>query len=267
MKNTKKKQEKKTIKGFQLRLLNNDLYMDFMRSVDSFVTKATPLALGITDCNQRFQQALKVADEAKKQRAKHPLTAELNNLNKIRKARFRCLKGHVWADLDNEDSELREHARILRDKIESYGDVMRIGRHALSARLGDMGRDLSEPPFAEPVAKLGQTANLNAMIAANNACMEISDERRESIKNVVPKAFIKARAALDKAYRELVAAVNAQIDASRLVDNSNITNLAELEDFAKIINELIRSYRTTMKQSGPDKKKDADDTEDAAPKK
>ena len=48
-----------------------------------------------------------------------------------------------------------------------------------------------------------------------------------------------------------------------LGDDVKVENIAELEDFAKIVNVLIKSYRTTMKQSGPDKKKDADDTDDA----
>ena len=61
----------------------------------------------------------------------------------------------------------------------------------------------------------------------------------------------------------LVAAVNAQIIASQMLDGPIASDIAVLEDFAKIINGLIQDYRTTAKQSGPDKKKDADDTEDA----
>lgn len=253
MKNKMEKQEKKTIKGFQLRILGNDLYLNFMRSVINFATEASPLELGISACYEKIRQAFSTAEKAKHPHAKHPLTKELDILNDKRKARFRCLKGHIWADLENEEPELCESARVLRNKIESYGDILRIGRRALSARLVDMGQDLSKPPFSEHVAKLGQTANLNAMIAANEACMTTANKREESMKHLVPNAFLDARIALDEAYRELVSAVNAQIEACRLVDGVNVANLAALEDFAKIINELIKSYRTTAKQSVPEK--------------
>ena len=209
------------------------------------------------------EKALEKANRSKRPRSKHPLTKELAILHENRKARLRCLKGHIWADLDNEDPEVREHARILRNKIDSYGNLMRASRRVLAANLNDMYRDMSVEPLRTHVEKLGQMANLNAIHAANTAFQNTLDERVDSKKQIIPNAFRDARIALDQAYRELVAAVNSQIIRNMLGDDVKVENIAELEDFAKIVNVLIKSYRTTMKQSGPDKKKDADDTDDA----
>lgn len=256
-------QQNKTIKGFRLRKLDNSLYMGFMREVKSFLAAKTPAAMGIEGCATKFVKALEKANRSKRPRSKHPLTKELAILHENRKARLRCLKGHVWADLDNEDPEVREHARILRNKIDSYGNLMRASRRVLAANLNDMYRDMSVEPLRTHVEKLGQMANLNAIHAANTAFQNTLDERVDSKKQIIPNAFRDARIALDQAYRELVAAVNSQIIRNMLGDDVKVENIAELEDFAKIVNVLIKSYRTTMKQSGPDKKKDADDTDDA----
>ena len=258
-----KKKESKLIKRFKLKRLENSLYIGFMRKVNHFVELKTPLVLGITGCYQKFAELLDAANKARKPRSKNPLTEELDKLHERRKACFRCLKGHVWSDLDNDDPAMREHARILNDKIESYGDMLHVGRTTFTARAADLGRDLSAEPLAEHVAKLGQMANVLALIAANNAYTGLVSKRRNSKKNFVPNAFRDARIALDKAYRELVAAVNAQIIASQMLDGPIASDIAVLEDFAKIINGLIQDYRTTAKQSGSDKKKDADDTDDA----
>lgn len=251
------------IKRFKLKNLDNKLYIGFLRDVNHFIEVKTPIALGISNCYENFRQRLEVANNSRQPRSKHPLTAELAKQHARRQACFRCLKGHVRADIDNDDPALREHARILNDKIESYGDMLHVGRTTFTARAADLGRDLSAEPLAEHVAKLGQTANVLALIAANNAYTGLVSKRRNSKKNFVPNAFRDARIALDQAYRELVAAVNSQIIRNMLGDDVKVENIAELEDFAKIVNVLIKSYRTTMKQTGPDKKKDADDTDDA----
>lgn len=251
------------IKRFKLKNLDNKLYIGFLRDVNHFIVVKTPIALGISNCYENFRQRLEVANNSRQPRSKHPLTAELAKQHARRQACFRCLKGHVRADIDNDDPALREHARILNDKIESYGDMLHVARTTFTARAADLGRDLSAEPLAEHVAKLGQTANVLALIAANNAYTGLVSKRRNSKKNFVPNAFRDARIALDKAYRELVAAVNAQIIASQMLDGPIASDITVLEDFAKIINGLIQDYRTTAKQSGPDKKKDADDTDDA----
>ena len=249
-----KKKESKLIKRFKLKRLENSLYIGFMRKVNHFVELKTPLVLGITGCYQKFAELLDAANKARKPRSKNPLTEELDKLHERRKACFRCLKGHVWSDLDNDDPALREHARILRNKIESYGDLLRASRTTFTVNARYMSQDMSVEPLATDVAKLGQTANLRALIAANTAYHDMVAERRKGKMDFVPNTFRNARLALDKGYQDLVAAVNAQIIASQFVDGSDTDRLAELEDFAGIVNELISSYRTTAKQSGPDKK-------------
>lgn len=254
-----KKKEQKLIKRFKLKNMGNALYMSFMQEVNHFIEMKTPLALGISGYYPKFLNAYEVAKDAWTPRMKHPLTAELARLHERRKDCLRCLKGHIWADLDNDDPALREHARILRNKLESYGDMMRVGRTAFTPRATDLGADLSVEPLAEHVEKLGQMANVRALIEANKAYSETKKTRSKSKMNFVPNAFRNARRALDEAYHRLVEAINAQIIACQVIDSPAVGNIEELEDFARIINVLIREFRTEMKQSGPAAEKTAGD--------
>lgn len=139
----------------------------------------------------------------------------------------------------------------------------------------EMGDALSTGTLATDVETIGQTENLNMMIAANEEYIELSDERSESRKDIQLNAVKDAREGLDDAYREVVSMVNAQITYNALIDESDLEEDSEpdlpevqseeattdvLTEFAKILNAKIKEYKIEAEQSGSDK--DSDETKE-----
>ena len=254
-----------TIKEVRLTPFTNDLYVQFMTDVKAAIEKTTASALRISKCKTAFDEAFEQLDEAYQMQRKNNLTEALALKDQERDEYWRCLEKHIEADLYSSDPTKREGAKILTNKLESYGNLLILGRRAESERMQDMGQDLCISPWSDEIEKLGREADRDAMITANNEYMELDDQREEGQKGVVTNAVRDARLALDEAYRNLVAAVNAQVLYKSLVDaDSGSSNpglpevqseeLDPLEDFVKSINRLIKSYKTTAEQSGSETK-------------
>ena len=254
-----------TIQEIRLKSLNNDLYSRYMRAVDKHIQRLTAKALRIEKCYLVFLTGRQQLDAAYVRQQKNNLTEMLTQKDQERDDYLRCLSKHIEADLYSSDPTKRESARVLTNKIDSYGDLIWLGRRAESERMQDMGQDLCTSPWSDEIEKLGREADRDAMIAANNEYMDLDDQREEDEKMVVKNATKDARAALDQAYYDIVAAVNAQVVYKSLVDEDSGSSepglpevqseeLDPLEDFVKSINRLIKSYKTTAEQSGSETK-------------
>lgn len=253
------------IEDIRLRDLNNDLYSRYMRAVNVQIERVTPTALKISKCYTVFSGAREQLDDVYKTQKKNNLTEALRLKDKERDEYARCLLTHIEADLYSSDPAKRAGAQILQNKIDSYDPFSKLGRRAESEQMQDMGQAFCTSPWAEEIEKLGREEDRDAMIKANDEYMELDDQREQSQKMVVTNATIDARTALDKAYYDIVSAVNAQVMYKSLVDEDSGSSepglpevqseeLDPLEDFVKSINRLIKSYKTTAEQSGSETK-------------
>lgn len=244
----------------------NALYVQFMTDVNEAIKAATPEALMITKCYNEFSAARATLDESFVTQRKNNLTDDLAAQDELRDRYYRCFKMHVEADLYNSDADKTKKAQRVWNKISSYSNMLKLGRRAESAEMEDMGRALQDELSSE-ISDLGQEDNLNAMIEANNAYIALSQERSKSKQQTETNATRNARLALDDAYRNLVTAVNVQIQMKELVDNQNSSDGGSNEDggpavqsadsqddvlaqFVNNINVLIEEYKTTAAQSG-----------------
>lgn len=261
-----------TINDVRLTSFSNDLYSRYMRAVNEHIQRLTAEALKITKCYEAFSAARAQLDAAYIKQRKNNLTEALALKDQERDEYWRCLEKHIEADLYSSDPTKRAGAKILTNKLDSYGNLLTLGRRAESERMQDMGQDLCTSPWSDEIEKLGREADRDAMIKANNEYMELDDQREEGQKEVVTNAVRDARLALDEAYRNVVAAVNAQVIYKSFVDADSGSSEPEypevqsetldpLEDFVKSINRLIKSYKTTAEQSGSETKPDEGDGE------
>ena len=258
----------------------NDLYVQFMTDVKAAIENATPEALRIAKCYTAFNTAFDQLDDAYQMQRKNSLTAELKELDALRDEGFRCLRMHSEADTYNPDPEKRKKAVYVWDRIDSYGNVAKLGLRAESAKLTDMGKELLKEPLAGYVTELGYMPILTALIEANDNYVELSQKRSDSKKERVLNATRDARLALDDAYRDIVTAVNAQVAFQSLVDEETSedepglpsvqaaqTAAETLAAFVKLINVYIDEYTATAAQSGSDKKPDGTKEPDKTPDK
>ena len=262
------------IQEIRLYGLPNALYAQFIDDVDKQIQRLTPKALKISKCYTAFTAGKEQFDQAYKQQTKNNLTASLEEQDKLRDDLYRCFYGHVRADLYNADADKKVAAQRILNWIGSFKDVLKASRRAQSADMTEMGAKLSEAPLSEDVELLGQTENLNQMIAANEAYKELSLERMQTKKDAVLNAVKEARVVLDDAYRDVVDMVNLQVKFNELSDASDfeesgsdgpsIQSLSEpvdvLTDFVRSINALIKEYKTEVAQSGANPEPD-DETE------
>ena len=269
-----------TIKEVRLTPFTNDLYVQFMTDVKAAIEKTTASALRISKCKTAFDEAFEQLDEAYQMQRKNSLTAELKELDALRDEGFRCLRMHSEADTYNPDPEKRKKAVYVWDRIDSYGNVAKLGLRAESAKLTDMGKELLKEPLAGYVTELGYMPILTALIEANDNYVELSQKRSDSKKERVLNATRDARLALDDAYRDIVTAVNAQVAFQSLVDEETSedepglpsvqaaqTAAETLAAFVKLINVYIDEYTATAAQSGSDKKPDGTKEPDKTPDK
>ncbi len=253
------------IQEFRLRSLTNSLYAQFIADVDSQIQRLTPKALKITKCYEAFAAGIEQFDQVFKKQSKSNLTEILARQNGIRGEWYHCFCGHVRADIFHGDEEVRKAARRVLNWINCFKNMRRCSRRVQSANLTELGAKLTEEPLASDVELLGQTQNLQRMIAANEEYKAMSLGRTESRKDVVLNAVNDARAALDEAYRNIVGMVNSQVMFAELSDASDFEGSAAdgpqlsalaaetgvLSDFVRSVNTLIREYKTEMAQSGP----------------
>lgn len=258
-----------TIGTITLSSMPNGLYVQFMSDVDFQIQRVTPETLKIKKCYGQFSAARSALDDTFVKQTKDNRTAELAEKDSLRDRIYRCISGHANADLNSSSAEKQEKARILVNKLNSVGYLPGMGNNEESARMDDLGKDLKASPMSELITALGLTAEVEAMIAANNAFIALSRERTESRKSIT-NATKDARAVLDPAYRDLIAVVNSQITIKSLMDEEAeddrpvIDSLAEeravdpLTDFAQSINAIIREYKTKNAQSGTNPKPEDD---------
>lgn len=261
-----------TIEEISLSPMPNGLYSQFMSDVDNQVIRVTPEALKIKKCYQTFSEARATLDEAFVKQQKDNRSAQLVDRDSLRDRIYRCVSGHAKADLLSSNPDKQAKAQIFINKLDAVGYLPGLGNNEESARMDDLGKDLKVSPMKEVVEALGLTAEVDAMIAANDAFIALSRERTED-KKTVQLATKEARMVLDPAYRDMIAVVNSQITINALMDEDSsgeddrpvIESLSDsrvldpLEDFALSINAIIREYKTKTAQSGSTKKKEEDD--------
>lgn len=244
------------IEDIGLTRLSNSLYMQFMDDVDEAIRDTTPEVLKIKNLYGDFSALLEKLDESYQLQKRNNITATLDEKDKIRKDRLRCFLLHVEADQYNEDPTKRESSRVITNRMDSYGNILRASRRNVTAKMKDAGQALQAEPLAEEVENIGQTDNVAAFIAANEAYHTLSLERTEERKQLVIKAMLSNRNEMDDVYRKIVSVVNSQVTLNALMDedtgSGSEPGLPEVQaegtdnplvEFVKTINALIKETR------------------------
>lgn len=246
-----------TISTISTARMNNALYSQFMADVDFQVQRVTPKALKINNCYTLFTAGRERLDNSFVVQRKDNRTADLAAKDTARDNAYRCVSGHISADLLNPNPDKQSAAQIMRNKLDAYGYLPGMGNNEESAKMDDLCKDLQAPPLAELIEKLGLTPEVKAMKDNNDAFIALSRERTESGKMRSTEETKAARTELDDAYRNMITVVNSQISLNELMDGiadrpGILSDDSEdsLTDFAQSINALIKEYKTKMAQSG-----------------
>lgn len=263
------------IEDIGLTRLSNSLYMQFMDDVDEAIRDTTPEVLKIKNLYGDFSALLEKLDESYQLQKRNNITATLDEKDKIRKDRLRCFLLHVEADQYNEDPTKRESSRVITNRMDSYGNILRASRRNVTARMKDAGQALQAEPLAEEVENIGQTDNVAAFIAANEAYHTLSLERTEERKQLVIKAMLSNRNEMDDVYRKIVSVVNSQVTLNALMDedtgSGSEPGLPEVQaegtdnplvEFVKTINALIKETREEAERTGSTDKTPTEPTEE-----
>lgn len=280
------------IGGITLRTLPNALYVQYLADVDYHIQRVTPEALKIGKCYETFKAARQDLDTAFVIQRKNNETKSLSQKDAWRTQLFRCVKLHIQADLYCSDPAKREKAQTVMNKIDSYENLTKLGYDAKSAKLDDLGKELTDAILAPTVEELGRTKDVADMIEANNDFMNSTRENTDEDKEETINAK-EARTATDKAYRDIVTVVNSQLALNELMggddddtgeddtnpdgddEDQNLPSVQSLEktsadplaDFAKSVNALIKRYKDRLALSegikkAHEKDEKPDDSED-----
>ncbi|MEY8486807.1 DUF6261 family protein [uncultured Parabacteroides sp.] len=258
-----------TIVTMDLKAMSNALFVQFMSDVDAQVQRVTPDALKVKKCYAAFTDARTEMDGVYLSQKKDNDTAKSDAKDIWRDEMFRCFSGHINAALFSYDPKNREYARVLRNKLNAYGNLTTLGNVAESAKMEDLGRDLLTSPWKEAVEALGLADERDAMILANKEFVELSRTRIEKRKLVLV-TMKSARENIGEAYRNLVTLINSQIMVQNLKDEESggeedrpgeLSVLVDTPedpytDFVRSLNVLIKDYKTRVAQSGKRKKDD-----------
>lgn len=258
-----------TIEKINLQAMTNALFVQFMADVDNQVKRVTPEALKLTKVYAAFTEARAGMDGVFITQRKDNETAAGDAKDLLRDEIYRCISGHVSADLLSSDLALREKAQVVRNKIDAYGYLPKMGNTAESAQMADLAKELMASPLKELVEDLGLTGEVKAMAEVNDEYVELVRGRVEA-KKTVTLTVKEARNLQADTYRNMVLVVNSQVAVNNLMDRDGeedrpgeLSVLADgtedpLTDFTRSINALIKNYKTSMALSGSRKKEESD---------
>lgn len=255
-----------TIETMNVQTMTNALFVQFMADVDNQIRRVTPEALKIRKSYAPFTEACADMDRVFLTQQKDNETVGSDAKDLLRDEIYRSLSGHVSADLLSFDPLVRPKAQVIRNRIDAYGYLPGMGNTAESAQMSDLGKELMASPLKELVEDLGLAETVKAMVKVNDEFIALSRGRVEA-KKIVTLTMKEARGRVATAYRNMILAVNSQVAINNLMDRDEPDRPSELSlltdapadpltDVTRSLNALIKSYRTSIAQSGSRKKKD-----------
>lgn len=239
----------KEINGINVARMNNGAHFTFMSNILARAEADATVKVKVAELVEAFKTAMKAEDDALKLSQKNLLSDDIAQADRERDALYLGYRNAVSSFLTLPTPEMAKAAKELAQHIKDYSIDPREQLDKETGLLVNFINDL-ETKFKTQVEKLGLTFMVSSLKDANERVRSYTLERTEDRMTQTVGATKMARAAVDKAYYDLVKMVNALA----LVNGD-----ADYADFIDYVNTEIKHYKREVLNQKPGSSSDSSD--------
>lgn len=184
---------------------------------------------------------------------KSPFTLQLKTLDDMRDDWFKCLTGHVRADLLRPLQDVAKAAKRIYRFFRIHGLRLYAGSYEKeSTQLESLFEDLDKTPQQEDLGKLGM---IEVYAALKQAQQEFSDTYVERINNLAEKERIVAASYTQKKVKHELGVLLQYIDVMVSGEEPSFDKLAKAID--ELTEQMNKKIRTRITSEAKKKEKEA----------
>ena len=225
--------------------LRNEAHVEFHETTDIVIIKHNPSVLGIQVQYQIYKSLLTAEISILDVIRKSEYTKEIEDQNQIRGRIFRGLSDAVKSGLHHFNEDKRKASQKVDIVLGHYGNITTKTFDEETAAIDDLLRELSESCPSE-IILLGLGEWLEQLGQENRRFKELMAERYAEAAQRPTIRMKDARAAVDKAFRELLNRIEAYVV---------INGITEYEAFIHEMNAITERYKALLARSAGRRRK------------
>jgi len=212
--------------------LRNDEHYMFQTEFQNLVTGATPEVLRVTAQFAAYTALLSKEDEGLKKITKSALTAQIHEEDKKRDELYDGMSELTAALVKSPIQNKRDAAKRLKIIFDTYGNISKKPLNEQTSAIINILQEL-KGQYAADAQLIGLTDYINLIETHNNTLETLVRERYNETAAKTDVVMREARVAVDAAYDDITARVNALA----LLEGGTI-----VENFIRSLNTVIAKY-------------------------
>ncbi|MDR2469669.1 MAG: DUF6261 family protein [Tannerella sp.] len=233
------------ISRFAYTNLRNEAHVEFHETSDVVIIKYDPSTLGVSTQYQIYKQLLTAEISVLDVIHKSEYTKEIEDQNQVRGRTFRGLSDTAKSGLYHFNEDKRRASQKVDVVLGHYGNITAKTFDEKTAAIDDLLRELEESCPGE-IMILNLNEWMDQLRQENQRFKELMAERYAEAAQRPIIRMKDARAAVDKAFRELLNHVEASIV---------INGLTGYEAFVHEMNAISERYKALLARSAGRRKK------------
>jgi hypothetical protein len=228
----------KQIKLFEMRLMHNNEFSEFLNQVDQLINATTVEKLGISTLYPAFTSSLKNVSIAMQVEIGSSRTLELRICNTKRNRSFRGIKLQLNSLAYHYNPTFVEAARVLSRIFEQYGNLNRKSINEKSSALKHLIEEITSAKYFNYLKTLNLDTWVQQLYNENEALQTVFAARADEISARPDRNVLKARQEAEPAFAAIVNRINA------LAEVNGSDNYAL---FIDQLNLYSHNYKTAIK--------------------
>jgi hypothetical protein len=194
---------------FEMRLMHNNEFAEFLSQADGLINQHSPETLGIATLYPAFASALNLVLNTLQVRKGSSKTVQLNKCIQQQNRSFRGIKLHLDSFAYHYNPEVVEAARVVSHLFKKYGNINRKSIIEKSSAITHLVAKITLPPYDAMLETLNLTPWVDQLSNDNKALKSIFDERANEVSSRPNGNVHLARNEAEPAYLALVNRINA----------------------------------------------------------
>jgi hypothetical protein len=219
--------------------LSNEAHVELHESVDSRFVKHTPASLGVAAQYADYKPLLGTEISLLNLIRRSEYTRSIAQQDRERNLLLRGLTNAVKSNLYYFDPDKQDAARKLQSILHHYGSFARRPLDQKTAAIDDLLRELATPDHAALITTLALGDWLTHLDTTNQTFKTLMQERYHETAQRPTTRMKTTRAAVDKAFRALLARIEALVAVNGLTD---------YEAIIRELNAILGRYKNLLAQ-------------------
>lgn len=199
----------KKIVLFEMRLMHNNEFAEFLSQADGLIKQNSPETLGVATLYPAFSVALENVLATLLVKKGSSKTFQLKQCIQQQNRSFRGIKLQLDSFAHHYNPDVVEAARVVSRQFKKYGNINRKSIIEKSSAISHLVAKITSPPYDALLETLNLTDWVKQLYADNQALKSIFDERANEVSARPSGNVQAARNKATPAYLALVNRINA----------------------------------------------------------